>query len=373
MRITFLLPRYGWHASGGYSVVYTYAGMLAARGHEVTVVHPRRLPPGGWPAPRGVLPHMRRLAGRARDALMTPRVEWFAVDPRVRMHHVPSLAAAHVPDADATIATWWSTAEAALALPESKGTRFHLIQGYEVWHGAEERVHAAWRAPLHKIFIARWLRERALELGVPPGDTTLIPNAIDLSVFRVRRPIEDRPARVVMLYSERAFKNGPLALEILRRAKARVPAMRAVLFGFEAAPAQLPPWATYVRNASPARLASDVYNEAAVYLCASLSEGWHLPPAEAMACGCAVVSSDIGGVADYAVHGDTALLYPPGDADAGAEHIVHLLTDASARVAIAARGGERISQFSWERSTSQLESLLVDKSGTRARGSAAAR
>lgn len=364
MRLTFLLPRYGWHASGGYAVVYRYANMLAERGHDVTALHPRRLPPGGWPKPAGVLSRARRLAGRARDAIMTPRVDWFPIDPRVRMRHVPSLDAVHVPDGDAVIATWWSTAEAALALPGSKGRRFHLIQGYEVWHGAEERVHAVWRAPLRKVFIAQWLLELALELGVAPEDTALVPNAIDLSVFRVQRPIAQRPPQVAMLYSDRAFKNGPLALDILRRAKVRVPALTAVLFGFEAAPPGLPSWATYIRKAHAAQLAADVYNEAAVYLCASLSEGWHLPPAEAMACGCAVVSSDIGGVADYADHGATALLYPPGDADAAVEHIVGLLTDDGARVAMAERGRDRISQFSWERSASKLESLLLDDSPT---------
>ena len=363
MRVTFLLPRYGWHASGGYAVVYTYANMLAARGHEVTVVHPRRLPPGGWPAPRGVGGRARRLASSARDLFMTPRPRWFSIDPRVRMRYVPALAAAHVPEGDALIATWWSTVEAAVRLPASRGARLHLIQGYEVWHGAEDRVHAAWRAPVHKIFIARWLRDRALELGVPAERATLIPNAIDLSVFHVQQPVERRPDRVAMLYSDRAFKNGAVGLEILRRARARVPAMTAVLFGFEAPPSELPSWATYIRKAHPAQLANEVYNEAAVYLCASLSEGWHLPPAEAMACGCAVVSSDIGGVADYAVHGDTALLYPPGDIDAAAEHIVKLLTDASTRVAIAGRGRDRISQFSWERSTSELESLLLQICG----------
>ena len=359
MRLTFLLPRYGWQPSGGYLVVYTYAGLLAERGHDVRVVHPRRLPPGGWPAPMGASAHARRAAARVRDLLLRPRVRWFAVDPRVHMVYVPDLSSKHVPDADAVIATWWSTAEAALALPPSKGKRYHLIQGYEIWHGAEERVHAAWRAPLHKIFIARWLLARALELGVDASLTALIPNAIDLTVFRVQRPIAQRERRVAMLYSERAYKNGALGLEILERAKEQVPELTATLFGVEPRPKRLPPWTTYVRGARAAGLAADVYNHAAVYLCPSLSEGWHLPPAEAMACGCAVVSSNIGGVADYAIDGDTALLYPPGDAAAGAERLVALLRDDAARIAMAERGGAAIARFSWARSAAELEVLLA--------------
>src|SRR5437588_7005208 len=43
MRINFLLPGYAWRPSGGFRVVYQHANRLAARGHLVTVIHPRRL------------------------------------------------------------------------------------------------------------------------------------------------------------------------------------------------------------------------------------------------------------------------------------------------------------------------------------------
>ncbi|HUF51505.1 MAG TPA: glycosyltransferase family 4 protein [Longimicrobiales bacterium] len=358
MRVTFLLPRYGWQPNGGYTVVYTYANLLAVRGHAVSVVHPRRLPAGGWPRPRGVVGRARRAVATLRDIVLRPRLRWFSMDPRVQLSYVPELSATYVPDADAVIATWWSTAEAALALPRSKGKPYHLIQGYEIWHGAEARVHAAWRGHLHKIFIAEWLRSRAFELGVERSMTSLIPNAIDLDVFRVLQPIAHREPRVAMLYSNQAYKNGALGLEMLERAKAHVPALTATFFGLEPAPARLPPWVTYVRGATAGRLATDVYNTASVYLCPSLSEGWHLPPAEAMACGCALISSDIGGVADYAVDGETALLYPPGDATVGAERLVQLLNDDPARVALAERGRRKIAEFSWARSVIRLEALL---------------
>ncbi|HEX2168221.1 MAG TPA: glycosyltransferase family 4 protein, partial [Longimicrobiales bacterium] len=164
--------------------------------------------------------------------------------------------------------------------------------------------------------------------------------------------------RVAMLYSTQAYKNGPLGLEMIERARSRIPDLTTTLFGLEPAPAGLPHWATYVRGATGERLAAEVYNVAAVYLCPSLSEGWHLPPAEAMACGCALVSSDIGGVADYAFPGETAVLYPPGDVDAGAQSLASLLQDDDRRIAMAKRGRERIAQFSWERSVTMLESLL---------------
>src|SRR3546814_17749375 len=63
-------------------------------------------------------------------------------------------------------------------------------------------------------------------------------------------------------------------------------------------------------------------------VCSSdLGEGWHLPPAEAMACGCAVVSTDIPGVFDYALEGTTALLAPPGDSATLADRLTELLDE----------------------------------------------
>jgi L-malate glycosyltransferase len=362
MRVTFLLPRYGWQASGGFRVVYTYASLLVQRGCSVSVIHPRRLPPGGWPRAAGAVGRARRAAGRVRDVVLRPRIRWAEIDPRVTMRYVPAIADQYVPPADAVIATWWSTAEAALALSPDRGRRFHLIQGHEIWNGAEERVHAAWRAPLHKIFIARWLLELGLELGIAEDATTLIPNAIDTRTFRVAQPPASRARHIAMLYSTEPYKGGPLGIEMLERAKQRVPDLTAALFGVVRAPRSLPEWIEFTRNATPGELAASIYNRAAVYLCASLSEGWHLPPAEAMACGCAVVSSDIGGVRDYAVQGDTAMLYAPGDVAAGAECLVRLLTDDAARLALAERGRDAIARFSWDRSADELLTVLRERS-----------
>jgi glycosyltransferase involved in cell wall biosynthesis len=357
MRVTFLLPKYGWQPSGGFSVVYTYAGMLAQRGHDVVVVHPRRLPRGGWPAAHGVVPRLRRAAARVRDVLRDADAGWAGVDPRVRMKYVPELSARHVPDADAVIATWWATAEAALLLPREKGVRLYLVQGYETWGGAADRVDATWRAPLHKVVIAEWLKQRAVELGVPASDVTHIPNAIDHACFRLERPIAARRARVAMLYAPHPYKGGDIGLEMLKRVKSRVPGLEAVLFGIVPRPAGAAEWMQYERNVDGARLRT-LFNDCAVYLCPSLSEGWHLPPAEAMACGCAVAGSDIGGIRDYAVHDETALLFEPGSVEAGSAAVERLLRDDVLRQRLAASGLARIAGFSWERSTVALEALL---------------
>ena len=126
-------------------------------------------------------------------------------------------------------------------------------------------------------------------------------------------------------------------------------------------PGELPGWIDYRQDPSPGELVSGVYNGSSIYLCPSYLEGFHLPPAEAMACGCAVVSTDIGGVRDYAEHEVTALLSPPRQPEALARNLLRLLEDDGLRVRLAESGNRRIREFTWERSTQLLEEFVVDR------------
>lgn len=105
MKITFILPGYPWKPIDGFRVVYEYANRLVARGHEVTVVHPRRLP--NWnPPPPNLYRWLRRKAGYLRNIVLTPKIEWQPIDPRVQLLFVPELNPGYLPDADAVFATW---------------------------------------------------------------------------------------------------------------------------------------------------------------------------------------------------------------------------------------------------------------------------
>jgi glycosyltransferase involved in cell wall biosynthesis len=85
--------------------------------------------------------------------------------------------------------------------------------------------------------------------------------------------------------------------------------------------------------------------EAFVY--PSLYEGFGLPVLEAMARGVPVASSDASSLPE--VVGEAALLFDPRDERAIAEAISRLLADGALRDRLRALGGERVREFTWER------------------------
>jgi glycosyltransferase involved in cell wall biosynthesis len=101
-----------------------------------------------------------------------------------------------------------------------------------------------------------------------------------------------------------------------------------------------------------------LYSNADIFFYASSYEGFGLPPMEAMACGCAVVSTDVGAVREFSIPGETALLSPPEDHAALSENIQKLLRDTDLQRKIAEKGYKHVQQFTWEHSTDLLEEAI---------------
>ena len=161
-----------------------------------------------------------------------------------------------------------------------------------------------------------------------------------------------------MYYGVFKYKAPEDGLEALRQVKVRHKDLTVTLFGHtDAQRHKIPSWVLTQPHVSESQLVQ-IYNRSRIFLCSSLGEGFALPPAEAMACGCAVASTDCGGIRDFAEHEITALLSPPGVPDALASNISRLLEDDSLWQRLAVAGHERIQNFTWERSTDRLEQFI---------------
>jgi alpha-1,3-rhamnosyl/mannosyltransferase len=103
---------------------------------------------------------------------------------------------------------------------------------------------------------------------------------------------------------------------------------------------------------------ASLYAGAAAFVFPSLYEGFGLPALEAMASGTPVVASNCGSVRE--VVGDAALLVEPTDAASITAGLERVLGDAAVAQQLRARGPARAGAFSWRESALRLLSLFED-------------
>jgi glycosyltransferase involved in cell wall biosynthesis len=126
----------------------------------------------------------------------------------------------------------------------------------------------------------------------------------------------------------------------------------------------------WVLNPTQEELA-ELYRASDLFVSAERRAGWCNTAAEAMASGTAVVCTR-SGTEDFAIGGVTAAVSRWRFSWALARAIRPLLSDPARRNALAARGLEKIQEFSWERTADRIEAALASASHGRAHGRNAA-
>ena len=153
-----------------------------------------------------------------------------------------------------------------------------------------------------------------------------------------------------------------MSLKAIELAAKRVPGLRLIAFGAEPVADQLPiPPGSSFHHFPAQDSIRDLYASCDVWLCGSYSEGFHLPPLEAMACRCPVVSTNVGGPADIIQSGWNGYLVPVGDAEALADRLVDVLNlDESEWRAMSDAALATATRYTWDDATDLLESVLCD-------------
>ena len=318
MKITFVMAS-GFSLAGGDRVVATYAQQLQQRGHEVLVISP----PRGKPTLQSQLRSLLKGKGWITPSQHEPS-HFDNLDATCQLlDRWRPVTDADVPDADVVIATWWETAEWVSNLSASKGEKVYFIQHYEAFdYLPKERVDATWTLPLHKIVISKWLLELAQERF---GDSLVshVPNSVDMDLFHAPPRNKQSAPTVGMLYSEAYWKGCDVSLKAFALAAQQLPNLQLASFGEVPAAANFPANTNYRQHPAQDSI-KDVYAKCDVWLCGSRSEGFHLPPLEAMACRCPVVSTAVGGPLDIIENGSNGYLVSIEDATALAEKLVHV-------------------------------------------------
>lgn len=99
-----------------------------------------------------------------------------------------------------------------------------------------------------------------------------------------------------------------------------------------------------------------LYTNALAFAFPSITEGFGLPPMEAMRCGCPVIATTGGAVPE--VCGDAALYAAPNDPSAWTDALRRIADDHELRTKLKTNGSSQAKRYSWEKSASNLLETL---------------
>lgn len=356
MKLVIALPAYYNFPIGGYNVYYQYANLLSRRGHDVTIVFPRRLTPG------------RPLVDRARAALWAmrlrvrnrPLIGSFPLDAAVKVRLLRDLDGGTLPRADVLVATAWQTAEAMAGVPARCGRKIYVVYDYEYLMTASPdvraRIEATYRMPYAMVATSAVVADTIHRCGGEP--VALVPCGVDLDTFGVDVPWEQRD-RLTVGFPARSetFKGTADAVEAAALLRKRY-GSKLTVAAFGSRRVDLPDWIKWYQYPSSSEL-RQFYNAQSVFMVPSHFEGWGLPGVEALACGAALVTTDNGGCRDYAVDERTALVVPPGEPQRLADAVGRLFDDDGLRCRLAQAGNQFVQRYTWAQAADNFEKVLT--------------
>ncbi|ASM11270.1 glycosyltransferase family 4 protein [Serratia marcescens] len=100
----------------------------------------------------------------------------------------------------------------------------------------------------------------------------------------------------------------------------------------------------------------ELYSNALAFVFPSLYEGFGIPPLEAQACGCPVISSNAASLPE--VLGESALYFSPDNIVEITSCITRIAEDNGLRQRLIQRGSENIKRFSWDISANKINELI---------------
>lgn len=109
----------------------------------------------------------------------------------------------------------------------------------------------------------------------------------------------------------------------------------------------------------------NAYQGVDIFVYPALRDGFPAPPLEAMACGCALVTTAVQGVVEYGIHGENCLISDPGDVSGMVKNVQDLIEDALLRKRVSCNGLETVEKFSWKRSADSLIDFIEEVSGNK--------
>jgi glycosyltransferase involved in cell wall biosynthesis len=206
------------------------------------------------------------------------------------------------------------------------------------------------------------------ELGCPPDKIRLVPNAVDIELFK---PCTEREPYLIVWVGRFVPEKGvEYLVEAARIVSEKCPNAKFLLIGYGQLKKKIIRMATDYRLLGKSIVVAgplnrehiaEILGKATVFVFPSLREGMPIALLEAMACELPVVVSDFPGVRDVIKHKENGLLVAPKNPRQLSNAILHLLSDEETRRSLGENARRMIMKtHSWETVTRALETVYYE-------------
>ncbi len=290
-----------------------------------------------------------------RDERSTNEVPFILVHPDNNLSDI-------VPDSDVVVAGSWDLVIDALRI--NAPLKYHFAQGgsyifefEKLSQRMKDIIVTAFVQPL-KILTVSAVMQQSIQ-WLFGRNSIVVPNALDRSIFYARSGHKSPKKPQILLTGSDDEKSGGHEMVI------------GTLFSLKELGHKFNiKWITgdklckdysslgleITQYASPSpKEAGEIYRESDIYICGSYYEVDARPALEAMACGCAVVTSGNGAVREYAEDGFNCLVFEPGNIIQLAEKLGLVLSDQELRSRLKKGGLATAGKLTWKKTAKIME------------------
>ena len=294
-----------------------------------------------------------------------------------QLRFVGRLAAAQTSHADWTLFTHLGLSRAALWMPKSLRRPYAtFLHGIEAW---DERLTSDRRQALRKAHVllanSAYTASRVMAAHPDIGPVTVCPLALDPADDvdepggTAGAPAGARPTVVIIgrMSSAERYKGHDLLIECWPKVLAAVPGCMLLIIGtgddvnrLRTLAAQRDVGSSVVFTGFvPDEVRNELLRRASVFAMPSRGEGFGIVYLQAMRAGVPCIGSSADAAGDLIVDGVTGYLVEPHDANALANRLVELLTNAELRSAMGSAGRRRYAtEFTFQRFQERLLAAL---------------
>lgn len=314
------------HVCGGSKIILEYANRIQEKGHNVTII------------------------------TYDVKPNWFTLNDDINFIQVPSDKdwKNYIPECDVLVATSWKCIYTAIESQKGPVVFFeqggsHIFETDKLSKQKKDTVANRLNLVPFVYTVSSYAQEKLQTIY--DINSSVICIAIDNTIFYPRTPESNNDKiEITIIGSEDfKFKNIENILKAFRILEQQYDNLHLNWISQTQPQKNKEP----VIINPPQKMIGDILRKTDIYICNSEYESFGLPTLEAMTCGATVITTDTGGMRNFVIDKQNALVTNKNDINDIVEKVKILIEDKQLRQELSKKGTETASQFNWENSVNK--------------------